>query len=38
VETLTAQDVADDLKIIMGHTPLQVLVGAVLGFLVGFFW
>ena len=38
VENLTAQDVADDLKIIMGHTPLQVFAGAVLGFLVGFFW
>ena len=31
VEKLTAEDFADDLKIIMGHTPFQVLMGAVLG-------
>ena len=36
VEKLTAEDFADDLKIIMGHTPLQVAAGAVLGVLVGF--
>ena len=35
VEKLTAEDFADDLKIIMGHTPLQVLMGAVLGVGVG---
>jgi len=35
VEKLTAEDLADDLKIIMGHTPLQVLVGAALGLLIG---
>lgn len=35
VEKLTAENFADDLKIIMGHTPLQVLMGAVLGVLVG---
>jgi len=38
IEKLTAQDVADDLKIIMGHTPLQVLVGAILGLIVGLLW
>ncbi len=38
VEKVTAQEVADDLKIIMGHTPLQVLVGALLGLLVGLVW
>lgn len=38
VEKLTAQDVADDLKIIMGHTPLQVAAGAVLGLIIGFVW
>ena len=36
VEKLTAEDFADDLKIIMGHTPLQVAAGAILGILVGF--
>lgn len=36
VEKLTAENFADDLKIIMGHTPLQVAAGAVLGVLVGF--
>ena len=35
VEKLTAEDFADDLKIIMGHPPLQVLVGALLGLAVG---
>ena len=35
VERLTAEDFADDLKIIMGHTPLQVFAGAVLGLLIG---
>ena len=38
VEKMTAQEVADDLKIIMGHTPLQVVVGAVLGLIVGLIW
>lgn len=36
VEKLTAEDFADDLKIIMGHTPLQVAAGAILGVAVGF--
>ena len=35
VEKLTAEDFADDLKIIMGHTPFQVAVGAVLGLGIG---
>ena len=35
VEELRAEDFADDLKIIMGHTPLQVLIGALLGVAVG---
>lgn len=35
VERLTAEDFAEDLKEVMGHTPLQVLAGAVLGLLVG---
>lgn len=35
VERLTAEDFADDLKEVMGHTPLQVLMGALLGFAVG---
>ena len=35
VEKLTAEDFADDLKEVMGHTPLQVLMGALLGFGVG---
>lgn len=35
VERQTAEDFADDLKIIMGHTPLQVLMGALLGLGVG---
>ena len=36
VEKLAAQDFADDLKEVMGHTPLQVLMGALLGLVVGF--
>ena len=36
VEKLTAENFADDLKIIMGHTPLQVAAGAILGILIGF--
>lgn len=36
VERLTAEDFAEDLKEVMGHTPLQVFVGAVLGLAVGF--
>lgn len=35
VEKLTAEDFAEDLKEVMGHTPLQVLMGALLGFGVG---
>ncbi len=35
VERLTAEEFAEDLKEVMGHTPLQVLVGALLGFSVG---
>lgn len=35
VEKLTAEDFADDLKIIMGHTPLQVAAGALLGLGIG---
>lgn len=35
VEELTAENFADDLKIIMGHTPLQVLMGALLGLGIG---
>ena len=34
-EKLTAEDFADDLKIIMGHTPLQVAAGALLGLGIG---
>lgn len=37
IEKLTAEDFAEDLKVVMGHTPLQVLIGALLGFAVGFF-
>lgn len=36
VERLTAQDFAEDLKEVMGHTPLQVLMGAILGLAIGF--
>ena len=35
VEKLTAEDFADDLREVMGHTPLQVLMGALLGLAVG---
>ena len=35
VEKLTAEDFADDLKIILGHTPLQVAAGALLGLGIG---
>lgn len=38
VELLTAEELAEDLKIIMGHTPLQVLAGALLGIAVGLVW
>ena len=35
LEKLTAEDLADNLKEVMGHTPLQVLAGAVLGLCIG---
>ena len=35
VERLTAEDCAENLREVMGHTPLQVLMGALLGFGVG---
>ena len=35
VERLTAEDFAEDLKEVMGHTPLQVLMGALLGLAIG---
>ncbi|MCI8301968.1 MAG: divergent PAP2 family protein [Oscillospiraceae bacterium] len=35
MEQLTAEDLADNLKEVMGHTPLQVLMGALLGLGVG---
>jgi len=35
LEKTSAEELADDLKIIMGHTPLQVLAGAILGFSIG---
>ena len=35
VERLTAEDFAEDLKEVMGHTPLQVLLGALLGISIG---
>ena len=35
VQKLAAEDFAEDLKEVMGHTPLQVLMGALLGFGVG---
>ena len=35
VEKLTAEDFADDLREVMGHTPLQVLMGDLLGLGVG---
>ena len=34
-EKLTAEDFAEDLREVMGHTPLQVLMGALLGLGVG---
>ena len=34
-EKLTAEDFADSLREVMGHTPLQVLMGALLGLAVG---
>ena len=34
-EKLTAEDLADNLREVMGHTPLQVLMGALLGMGVG---
>ena len=35
VERLTAEDFADDLREVMGHTPMQVMMGALLGLGVG---
>lgn len=35
VERLTAEDFAEDLREVMGHTPLQVLMGALLGLGIG---
>lgn len=35
LEKLTAEELADSVKEIMGHTPLQVLMGSILGFCVG---
>lgn len=35
MEKLTAEDLADNLREVMGHTPLQVLMGALLGLAVG---
>lgn len=35
IERLTAEDFAEDLKEVMGHTPLQVLLGALLGLAIG---
>ena len=35
VERLTAEDFADNVREIMGHTPFQVLMGALLGLGVG---
>ncbi len=35
MEELTSQDFADNLKEVMGHTPLQVLIGALLGLGLG---
>lgn len=35
LERITAQDLAENLKEVMGHTPLQVLMGALLGLFVG---
>ena len=36
IQEQTRAYVAQDLKEIMGHTPLQVLAGAILGFAIGF--
>ena len=35
VEKLTAEELADNLREVMGHTPLQVLMGALLGLGIG---
>lgn len=35
IERLTAEEMADSLKEVMGHTPLQVLMGALLGLGIG---
>lgn len=35
MEKLTAEDLADNLREVMGHTPLQVLLGALLGLGIG---
>lgn len=35
MEKLTAEELADNLKEVMGHTPLQVLAGALLGLGIG---
>ncbi|MCI8419868.1 MAG: divergent PAP2 family protein [Oscillospiraceae bacterium] len=35
VEKLTAEELADNLREVMGHTPLQVLMGALLGLGMG---
>ena len=35
MEKLTAEDLADNLREVMGHTPLQVLLGALLGLGLG---
>ncbi len=35
LEQLTAEELAGNLREVMGHTPLQVLMGALLGFGVG---
>ena len=35
VEKLTAEELADDLREVMGHTPLQVLAGSLLGLGLG---
>lgn len=35
MERITSEDFADSVREIMGHTPLQVLLGALLGLGVG---
>lgn len=35
MERLTAEDFADNVREIMGHTPFQVVMGALLGLMVG---